>query len=621
MAITGYNIEKEALDGLLGEASGGRLQLPDFQRGWVWDDDDIRSLLASISLGYPIGAVMMLRAGGENVRFKQRPLEGAPTLAHREADRLILDGQQRLTSLFQSLLLGQPVLTQDQRGREIQRWYYIDMRAAIDPDADREEAVISLPADRQIRRFGRDVLEDYSSPEREYEAMLFPLSKAFDARKWRVGFERFWKYEEQKIELWNEFDEKIVTRFEQYQVPVIELGRDTPKEAVCQVFEKVNTGGVTLTVFELLTATFAADDFQLRPDWGERERTIHSHSILAGVSNTDFLQAVTLLATRERRNAIIQGGTEEERAPGIGCKRPDMLRLGLDDYRRWADSLVGGFEKAARFLHSQHLYDAKFLPYGSQLIPLAAILTVLDRDWEPHAAREKLARWYWCGVLGELYGGGNETRFARDLPEVVKWIRDAGPEPTTIYDAEFAPARLLTLRTRNSAAYKGVYALLLREGACDWRTGEESSVQTYFDESVDIHHIFPQDWCGKNGIEPKRCDSIINKTPLTARTNRKIGGVSPSEYLDRTASGGIASGGVPRDDLDGYLRSHLIDPEHVWADDFDQFFEARQSALLKAITAVMGKQIASDLIEEPDKAPADYELVQEDSRMSEDLTL
>ena len=279
MDVTGYYIEKESLGTLLKEAAEGSSQLPDFQRGWIWDDDRVRSLLASISLGYPIGAVMMLRAGGDSVRFKQRPLEGVPTPVQRNAERLILDGQQRLTSLFQSLRLDRPVLTRDQRGREIERWYYVDMRRALDPNTDREDAVVSLPADRQIKRFGRDVVEDYSTPEREYEAMLFPLSRAFDASAWRMDFERFWEYDRSKIELWNDFEEKIVKRFEQYQVPVIELGRDTPKEAVCQVFEKVNTGGVTLTVFELLTATFAADDFQLRPDWEERERTIHSQSI------------------------------------------------------------------------------------------------------------------------------------------------------------------------------------------------------------------------------------------------------------------------------------------------------------------------------------------------------
>lgn len=607
MSVTKYGIEKESLPGLLGEARDGSSQLPDFQRGWIWDDDRVRSLLASISLGFPIGAVMMLETGGQSVRFKQRPLEGAPVSPKRDADRLVLDGQQRLTSLFQSLFLDQPVETRDQRGKPIERWYYVDMRLALDPRADREEAVVSLPPGRQIKRFGRDTVEDYSTPEREYEAMLFPLASVFDSMDWRFGFQKHWDYAEDKIRLWNEFEQNIVKRFEQYQVPVIELGKDTPKEAVCQVFEKVNTGGVTLTVFELLTATFAADDFELRKDWASREQAIHSHAVLSGVSNTDFLQAVTLLATRERREVSLRDHRDEERAPGIGCRRSDMLALRLDEYKRWREPLVDGFETAARFLHSQHLYDERFLPYGSQLIPLAAILTVLGREWEPHHARTKLAQWYWCGVLGELYGGSTETRFSRDLPEVLSWVRDGGPEPRTVYDAQFAASRLLTLRTRRSAAYKGIYALLLREGARDWKTGEESSIAGYFDASIDIHHVFPQRWCKERGIEPARCDSIVNKTPLAASTNRSIGGVAPSEYLD-----GITQGGVPRGALAEYLQSHLIEPEHVWKDNFDTYFETRRAALLHQIAIAMGKQPSVDL-EEPDEAPAGYELVQADS--------
>lgn len=612
MDVSAYGIEKESLEDMLGEAADGSSQLPDFQRGWVWNDERIRRLLASISRGYPIGAVMMLRAGGNMIRFKQRPLEGAPTPARQDADRLILDGQQRLTSLFQSLRLDRPVVTEDQRGKVTKRWYYIDMRQALDENADREEAVVSLPEDRRVMRFGRHVVKDYSTAEREYEEMLFPLSEVFDPDDWMVGFQEFWKFDIQKIKFWNRFNREIVKRFQQYQVPVIELGKSTPKEAVCQVFENVNSGNVPLTVFELLTATFAADDFQLRLDWEERERTIRSHSILSGVANTDFLQAVALLATRERRNIAIKAGTDEDRAPGIGCKRPDMLRLGLDQYQRWAPQLMVGFESAARFLHSQHLYDGRFLPYGSQLIPLAAILTVLGREWEQHRVREKLARWYWCGVLGELYGGGNETRFARDLPEVLNWIQDDGAEPGTIYDAEFAPSRLLTLRTRNSAAYKGIYTLLLREGARDWMTGEASSIQNYFDESVDIHHVFPQKWCRDNEIEPERCDSIVNKTPLTSRTNRCLGGSAPSEYLDR-----ITVGNVPNDVLDDYLRSHLVDPMHLWGDDFDSYFNSRETALLNAIREVMGKQVSPNVIEEVDEAPTQYELVQKDSLLSD----
>ena len=213
VSVTKYGIEKESLRDLLGEARDGQSQLPDFQRGWIWDDERVRSLLASISLGFPIGAVMMLETGGQSVRFKQRSLEGAPPSPKREADRLVLDGQQRLTSLFQSLFLDQPVETRDQRGKPIKRWYYVDMQLAIDPDADREDAIVSLPPDRQIKKFGRDSVEDYSTPDREYEEMLFPLSKVFHSSSWRRGFQKYWKHAEDKMDLWDEFEENFVDRF------------------------------------------------------------------------------------------------------------------------------------------------------------------------------------------------------------------------------------------------------------------------------------------------------------------------------------------------------------------------------------------------------------------------
>lgn len=206
------------------------------------------------------------------------------------------------------------------------------------------------------------------------------------------------------------------------------------------------------------------------------------------------------------------------------------------------------------------------------------------------------------------------------MPDVVSWIRGAGAEPGTIYDAEFAEARLLTLRTRLSAAYKGVYALLLREGGVDWMTGDESSIQNYFDERVDVHHIFPQKWCNEHGIEPARCDSIVNKTPLTAKTNRSIGGKAPSLYLADIVDGPRGSDGVKRTDLDAFVRTHLVDPAYLWSDDFDSHFASRTAALLQAIREVMGKETDAETKGEPEDAPTDYELVQEDSQMSEEVS-
>src|SRR5580704_16829316 len=105
---TTFDSTKEQLSDLLASIRNGKTQLPDFQRGWVWDDEHIRSLRASISRSFPVGAVMMLQTGNANVRFKPRVVERAPA-SQADPERLILDGQQRLTSLFQALFSGNAV--------------------------------------------------------------------------------------------------------------------------------------------------------------------------------------------------------------------------------------------------------------------------------------------------------------------------------------------------------------------------------------------------------------------------------------------------------------------------------------------------------------------------------
>src|SRR5439155_5158305 len=100
-----FDSTKTQLSKLLEEISEGKIQLPDFQRGWVWDDEHIRSLLVSIARAFPVGAVMLLEIGGD-AKFKIRPVEGIDpsTCPPTKAEKLILDGQQRLTSLTQVLI-------------------------------------------------------------------------------------------------------------------------------------------------------------------------------------------------------------------------------------------------------------------------------------------------------------------------------------------------------------------------------------------------------------------------------------------------------------------------------------------------------------------------------------
>jgi hypothetical protein len=193
-------------------------------------------------------------------------------------------------------------------------------------------------------------------------------------------------------------------------------------------------------------------------------------------------------------------------------------------------------------------------------------------------------------VFGELYGGTTETRFARDVPEVVAWVTGQGDEPRTVQEAQFFSSRLWSLRTRGSAAYKGLYALLLKAGPVDWGTGSDMSDENYFDNAVNIHHVFPKAWCEKQGISPADYNSIVNKTPLTARTNRIIGGRAPSVYLRGLAKTADAT----PEQVDRNVESHLISATDLRNDDFDAAMAARQEALLILISEAMGKDTQID---------------------------
>jgi hypothetical protein len=376
-------------------------------------------------------------------------------------------------------------------------------------------------------------------------------------------------------------------------LPVIIMNKENPKEAVCQVFEKVNTGGVSLSVFELLTASFASEDFDLKTDWLTIQSEFKPYKVLSNTSNTDFIQSVTLYSTYRRRLAQMESGNTDNVTP-VSAKRKEMLNLTLSDYKLYRDVIVKGYIKASKILVENHIFKARDLPYSTQLVPMAAIVARLGDKIDNMGNKNKLMRWLWCGVFGELYGSANETRYALDLPQVVDWIENNAVEPKTIYDANFSPSRLNTLRTRNSAAYKGVYAILMNDETKDWLSARKIDISTYFSESVDIHHIFPVAWCENkaNKIPRDDYDSIINKTPLSGRTNRIVSGDAPSKYLNRLRT----HAGVKEEDFLAVLKSHVVNPTYLYNDDFKSFFADRKEQILQRIEQAMGKPISREQV-------------------------
>ena len=581
-----------SLKSLLEQVENGKIQLPDFQRGWVWDDDRIKGLLVSISRGFPVGAVMTLDAGGD-IRFQSRLIEGATANGTSPTEQYLLDGQQRLTSLYQAMRYAGPVETRDRPGgsRVRKRWYYVDVQKCLDPLVDRDDTIISVPEDRVVRsNFGRDVKLDLSSQDREFEQHMIPTEKVIDGMGWGFKYAQYWQKRGghphgDPFMFFERFNETVLKQFSDYQLPVINLGKETPREAVCTVFEKVNTGGVTLSVFELVTASFAAGSFSLRDDWEARRKRLNEEfGVLQGIQGDQFLQSVALLATQRRHRKAVSENKPPNQTPGIGCKRADILNLRLDEYQEWADRVEDGFRDAAKFLHGQFVFTAGNVPYNTQLVPLAALYVEMGKELATANAQHKLNQWFWCGVFGEAYGSAIETQFGLDLSQVATYVR-GGPEPSLVVQASFIPERLLSLKTRNSAAYKGLYALQMKSGAADWISDKPLSLATWHDEGIDIHHVFPVAWCRSADppIPGGLYDSIINKTPIDAVTNRKLGGRRPALYLKRLRRD------IDADKLNRILESHWIDVDSLENDRFGDCFVARGQAMLDLISQTMGK--------------------------------
>ncbi|HPS08870.1 MAG TPA: DUF262 domain-containing protein [Kiritimatiellia bacterium] len=617
MPKTTFITNPVSLELLLNQCATGKLQLPDFQRSWVWAEDRVLSLIASISRSFPIGALMALESKPDSMVFARRPVQGAPLEAEKmPPDALLLDGQQRMTSLYQACLRQQVVETITPKNKMVKRWFYIDIQKALQADADREEAIFAVPEDRRVKtNFDKDIQLDLSQPQYEFERMMFPLNRVFDWDKWQDDFGDYWiaKGETAKRDLFKKFKNEVLANFKYYQVPVITLAHDTSHEAVCLVFEKVNTGGKPLDAFELLTAMYAARGHKLRDDWlgargekGLQTRLVEfgraagqTVGVLSKIASTDVLQAIALRHTKKIKEDMAASGVKESELPAVRATRQSLLDLPLEAYLTYKESVEHGFMRVAKFLRQQHIHRVIDLPYQTQLVPLAAIFSEIGDKAEHAGNMAKIAQWFWCGIFGELYGGAVESRFAKDIVEVPAWL-DGGPEPSTVKEGVFRAERLQTMRTRLSAAYKGIHALLMRHGAKDWRSGQGYDLTVFFDEDVDIHHIFPQDWCESQKIDVKIYDTVINKTPLSYRTNRIVGGVAPSKYLAKLEQGKMNTAGqidvppIPSAELDSYLSSHCVSPKHLRADDFVSFMEERRKALLKLIGHATGHSIVNE---------------------------
>ena len=410
--------------------------------------------------------------------------------------------------------------------------FFLNIAKALRDAADIEDAIVSVPEDKIVRD------PDVSTKERQFEQHLFPLDRVFDERDWIFGWRVHWRDRPERPlvdDMERGLEMRVLRPLRLYQMPIINLDRTNSRAAICTIFEKVNVGGVKLDAFELLTAIYAGEGegYNLREDWlgtatqhGRRARISQNSppgggGIFVKLESTDFLQACTLLHTIERRDWAAAAGKAGLDLPQVNCKRETLLQLPLDAFLRLAPKVEQGFAEAEKFLGEQRILYNDTLPYAPQIMALAAYFALMEQRGGSAAAKAKLGRWFWAGVLGEHYGSGTDTKIARDVPELRRWTLDPGSPEPSIFSVTYMQAdRLNSLRNRRAALYKGFHALLMKRGCRDFVTGAGFDVMSLWHDPIDVHHIFPEAWCRTRGKAADDYNSIINKTPLSATTNR-----------------------------------------------------------------------------------------------------
>ncbi|SEE18644.1 hypothetical protein SAMN05519104_5433 [Rhizobiales bacterium GAS188] len=553
----------KALKELLGEINSRTMALPDFQRDFVWEPSATQELIVSIANDHPAGSILRVR--DEKRAFAAREFEGSPALDGYKHTFLVLDGQQRLTSLYQAFFgVGE-------------HRYYLNLRELID-GADFEEVI-------SYERATTKWVKAHESFDLQAKELILPLSilrgGAGDFLKWLLQVTNKMP-EADRIQMQDslmKINDKWIKTIDEYRFPVVTLSNETEPDALCTIFETLNRTGVKLSVFELLTARFWPQKINLRELW-EKARTEHTILEEFEVDPYYVLQAISLACRKTP-----------------SCKRGDVLNLSTTHMQEWWSPVIAGLAAGLEILRDDcKVVLPKWLPYQTMLAPMAAVLAKLGltQSAEAGARRENLKRWFWCAVFGQAYEKAPNSQSAKDVADLVTWLSD-GTLPETVSTFRFDPKALRDVTPRQRSIYRGTICLILGSGAGarDFHTKAVITAKLMTDEGIDDHHIFPSHYLeAEKGIRlPRLRDCVLNRTLIDRTTNQMISARAPSDYLNDIRK-------TPDFPFADVLASHCLPADAsspFWTDDYEAFLTWRESELWKVIKRLTGAREAADL--------------------------
>ena len=540
---------KNRLEVLLGGIESGIIQLPDFQRDWRWTDTQVKSLLASVSMGIPIGAILTLESSD---MLAPRAFAGTKNPTEEvQPQTLVLDGQQRLTALYQTTYSDGP--TSVTAGRQAtERHYYFDIEKCLDEEQEREDAIKSYTqsGNRDAQRI-------------QYAAGLFPTKSIFKFRDWKHEYLKNHHDDARYRQIIDQFEDDVIRNFDYYDIPQIKMGRDTDLESICITFAKTNEKGTRLDAFEVITAKMKRQGLDLKQAWSRHKQVTNHYPVLAKIDPIHYLKAITLMHKGS-------------------AKRAEILALSADDFTMHAEAATRGFIEAAITLQQLAVNKPGDLVHVPQAITLAVILASPDFNVNTVGAKDRIASWYWTTLVNEAYvARSSDSAMAQDKAQLPAWVAGQRQrEPETMAQAKLNRERLRT--NTPPAIVRAIQSMMTLElTPIDWVKGSQMTNGT---TQAQMHHIFPLKWCRDHDVPDAKANSAANLTLIDRETNQTISGKAPSKYLEEIR---LKAGKISHERMNEMMESHLINRLHLQRDDFDAFHQERA----KRISDLIGQHV------------------------------
>lgn len=590
-----------SLNSLINRLREGRFVIPDFQREFEWKPWDISDLMRSIFSDYYIGSLLLWKGKPENFdALSCEPIYGFNGDGNREY--IVLDGQQRLTALYYAFFAPDKALP----NRANRYYYFIRVDRLMADDVDK---AFEYDWSRQWKTL-------ISDADGQYAKHVFPLSvvgreNIFALPNWIQGYQKYWadrlaeaelesnvesaKLAGANVENAQKFGELIAGIVSQYQISYNVLDQELEIEKVCDIFTKLNSTGVQLDTFDLINALLKPKGLQLKTMW--REASEQLRFVETEKMNTYILQVMSILrqgyCSPKYLYYLLPGHAKSVRDPD-GTRRKEVLIKDTDEFeKRWTEAVDALSNSVDLLRHPQEFgaISTAYLPYVS-ILPAFAALQSLMKSRPANTrldSQRKLRHWYWASVFLNRYSGSVESTTARDFLDMREWFDNDDSQPNFIqeFHERFRSIDLRREIKKGTSIYNGIFNLLVIQGARDWMTGY---VPQHGD--LDDHHIIPSSKMQELGVG-SQIHSILNRTPLTSDTNRKvINDRWPFEYLPEL----IEQNGEQT--VRSILESHFISPiafeillrSPFTSTDFEAFILERNKTLFEAIEDLLIKE-------------------------------